>query len=121
MKKKNTSEIIIQNQNIQNNNGCLIGLLGLFILGVILAILEAFAPLIGIAIGLILGSWIGYIIGPGNDTNSFRQNLYQLRTTNWKNFNEVDDITKQKLYYLCGFAIPLGVVGFYLGRGMFSA
>lgn len=118
---KDKQTIIIQNQNIQNNNGCLKGLFVLFILGVILSIIEAFAPLIGILIGLTLGSWIGFKVGSDNESEKFREVIYKIKKTNWKKLNEVEDSTKRKFYYIAGFGIPLGVAGFFLGRGMFSS
>ena len=118
----NQPQIINQIQNVQTNNGCFTGcgqyIIGFFVLGLIIAIIDAFAPLIGVIIGLVVGSWVGYFIGPATAEENFKQVLLQLRKTNWRDFKNVEISIKMKLYYLLGCAIPLAIIGFVIGRNI---
>lgn len=118
----NQPQIINQIQNVQTNNGCLTGcgqyIIGFFVLGLIFAIIDAFAPILGAIIGLVFGSWIGYFIGPATAEENFKQVLLQLRNTNWRDFNKVESSIKMKLYFILGFAIPSAIIGFVVGNNI---
>ena len=122
MSTQKQPNIIIQNQNVQSNNGCFTGcfqwILGLLAFGILLTIIQAFAPFIGIIIGLVIGSWIGYCIESGNETETFKNVLLKLRYTNWRDFKNVEKSIKIKLYFIVGFAIPLAIIGYLGGRNL---
>ena len=101
MSTQKQPNIIIQNQNVQSNNGCFQWIFGILAFGILLTIIQAFAPFIGIIIGLAIGSWIGYCIESGNETETFKNVLLKLRYTNWRDFNNVETSIKIKRYFIC--------------------
>ncbi len=116
MAKKEEPTIIIQNQNTQNNSGCLSGcgnLIGIFFaIGLIGALAGEYGVIVFAIGGLIFGAWAGLKIDIqlSGSTLTAQETLDEMNSWDWQKWGDLSSQQKSTIYWTAGGMI-VGLLG----------
>ncbi len=116
MAKKEEPTIIIQNQNTQNNAGCLSGCGNLIAIFFAIGLIGALAGEYGVIVfaigGLIFGAWAGLKIDIQLSGSSLtaQETLDEMNSWDWKKWEDLSSQQKSTIYWTAGGMI-VGLLG----------
>jgi hypothetical protein len=116
MAKKDEPTIIIQNQNTQNNSGCLSGcgnLIGIFFaIGLIGAVAGEYGVIVYSIGGMIFGAWAGMKIDNQLSGSSLtvQEKMDEMNSWDWQKWGDLEAQQKTTIYWFAGGLI-IGLLG----------
>lgn len=121
-------KIIINNTNVQNNNGGLGGcfsgcgnlIAGFIAIGFVGALLGQFGGIVLALAGFFLGAWAGIFINNNlvGVSKTAQETMDEINSLDWDKWSEWDPYYKSTVYWAGGLAVACAIGGWIIGASI---